>query len=1127
MSTPYTDTFILECNRRHSAQYPNEEDTSLWTNQVNDGLKLNVGDQVSVHSAMISNLGAEDATIEFKGKDIVPIGEQSYTESVLTEPELNDINNMEQIQRDNLETTLQLYTNTTTTNTLPIPDNQAKLSLNYYKNANGEYMLCLPSQWGWDGGNASSTNGGYNINAGRRNQNVSGTTIKLNKDQLSGYGQVAVSPSLDRRCFNDWTSRDGRYCNDQYKDTLTATTPGYAAHINTFRTQTKCDNSRFQLFVKTKTRFIELNTAAGNASLEQSIRDIAVRDPALYEYIPFQQLLDIEVPIGFNSPSEISEQITQTLNALQDTDDISFYYDSANKNTRAPPPYMPENTFTQMKQVVSKKQVTNTYKLFNAFTAKDHAKSNASAFFGQTSTPTSQFVGHAKSIINLEASTFYLRNYQFIGFKRPDFVQLGREVATLQPSTYNSAASQDLSEVRKCLDSSGWIDGRSDDYPGWRQNAYTYDYTTIVTNIEWTEPNVKKYHNWFVSQGNYPELFELQDTNIYKFQNTGLGGDARQYRGNASDISIDTHRFVHLNRFDDGSMPENRFSASTSIGLPALSAGTDTYSDGQKCFGYDGYQTSDVYASGTSDLTDYTSVPLFIYYNPLDKDYTNFAKAGNFSRIDAPPNKRFMYGGTMLRGLDRKTGKFDRIAFLAQVPDQYCTLTNGSGAVVTYPANASSKWLAGYNNEDGYAGPNYDIRRIGYDKHFSAYGNSAIGLWNGHVDDKGTDKTFNSEHKIITNFGAITGSNPVELLRQIYVGSNEPLFNFDTTKSRFEISQLHCAEREGNPSGAGVVSETSDWQGTEVPDSLLGKEVYKINKRLTESNFTPSMMPYTPPVADWVPKYNPANASGINILPDLNPFLETMVVYDSHSGLLIKDWGIPKKYWVESIWGVMGFTYRQLNPQADGITGNINTRITSTTDNDIAYITTNADFVSADSLALTANSLGNQLYNPTIITPQFHVNSNYPFNPIPGQPDLGTLQYFNTAPFTIVTSSATISAANLPTKTLRPYYTIRSDILTDSYYFGGVQQGTILPVISVVDKMNQYGDFFYKQSSELVFNVTNPLTITSITTAICDPDGEPAVLSPNSCVLYKIVKNNNARSDIIQQIAQQAQQNNK
>ena len=1110
MSTPYTDTIILECNRRHSAQYANTEDTSLWVNQVNDGIQLNVGDQVSVHSAMISNLGAEDGTIEFKGKEVVPIGEQSYVESILTEPEVLDIDQREVVDRENLPTTLQVYNNVTTTNTLPIPDNKSTITLNYYKNANGEYMICLPSQWGWDGADASEHNGGFNRNAGRRNQDG---LIKLNKDQLTGYGQVAVSPHLDRRCFADWTSRDGTYCNEVYKKTLVTNTSGYAGHHSTFRTQTKCDNSRFQLFVKTRTRFHELKTAQGNASFEQTLRDIAVRDPALYEYVPFHQLLDIEVPVGFNSPSEISEQITQTLNALQDTSEINYFYDSVNSASRAGPPYRPDANLTQMKQVISKRQVTNTYKLFNAFTPNDHSKDNASAFFGQTSSPESEYFTYAKAVANMEASIEYLRSYQFVGFKRPDFVQAGREVATIQRSTYNAASLLNLDEVRKCLDTSGWIDGRVDHYPGWRADAYTYNYSTIVTNIEWTEPNVKKFHDWFVTQGNYPELFELQDTNIYRAQNLGLGGDARQYRGNASDISINTHRFVHMNRYDDRGMPENRFSASEAIGLPTLFEG-DSYSNGEKCFGYDGYQTSVVYASGTSNLTDFTSVPLFILYNPLDKNYTDFAKAGNFNSTAIPANYRGLYGGTMMRGLDRQTGKFDKIAFLAQVPEQYCTLTDAAGALVVYPGNASSKWLAGYNNEDGYPSPKvHDIRRIGYDKHFSAYGNSAIGLWSGYVDSKGIDKTFNTTTKIYTDYGSINGYNPVDMLRQIYIGSNEPLVDFDSVKSRFEISQLHCAEREGNPSGAGVVKETLDWQGTSVPDSLLGKEVYKINKRLTESNFTPSMMPYTNLVKDWIPANNPADPAGINILPEMNPFLETMVVYDSHSGILIKDWGIPKKYWDNSMWGVMGFTYRQLNPQSDGIIGNINTRITSTTDNDIAYITTNADFVSSDALSLTSNTLGNQLYNPSIITPQYSVNAS------------GGGTFYNTAAFTIVTSSATISAANLPTKTLRPYYTIRSDILTDSYYFGGIQQGTILPVVSVIDKMNQYGDFFYLQSSELVFNVTNPITITSITTAVCDPDGQPAILSPNSCVLYKIVKKNNARSDIVQQIAQMAQQN--
>ena len=88
----YTDTFILEANRRHSAQFlldqPNEtEATGNWVNDVNDGIHLNVGDQVSVHSAMVSDLGAEDATIEFKGKEIAPIGVQTYVESVPSYPD--------------------------------------------------------------------------------------------------------------------------------------------------------------------------------------------------------------------------------------------------------------------------------------------------------------------------------------------------------------------------------------------------------------------------------------------------------------------------------------------------------------------------------------------------------------------------------------------------------------------------------------------------------------------------------------------------------------------------------------------------------------------------------------------------------------------------------------------------------------------------------------------------------------------------------------------------------------------------------------------------------------------------------------------------------------------------------
>ena len=76
-----------------------------------------------------------------------------------------------------------------------------------------------------------------------------------------------------------------------------------------------------------------------------------------------------------------------------------------------------------------------------------------------------------------------------------------------------------------------------------------------------------------------------------------------------------------------------------------------------------------------------------------------------------------------------------------------------------------------------------------------------------------------------------------------------------------------------------------------------------------------------------------------------------------------------------------------------------------------------------------------------------------------------------------------------------------------------------MPVISVLDKMNQFGDFFYSGGpGQIEFTATQSKTITEVKTQICDPSGAPAVLSPNSCVIYKIIKTNNANLNIIQDI---------
>ena len=116
--------------------------------------------------------------------------------------------------------------------------------------------------------------------------------------------------------------------------------------------------------------------------------------------------------------------------------------------------------------------------------------------------------------------------------------------------------------------------------------------------------------------------------------------------------------------------------------------------------------------------------------------------------------------------------------------------------------------------------------------------------------------------------------------------------------------------------------------------------------------------------------------------------------------------------------------------------------------------------------------------------------------------------------------SAKIEASNLPTKTLRPYFIIRSDIISDSYYSGGQNEPSTMPVLSVIPKESQYGDYYYSTDTT-TFTITHPRTITKITTQITDPSGKPSNLSPNSAVLYKIQKQKTLNNNIYQQVLQQ------
>jgi hypothetical protein len=111
---------------------------------------------------------------------------------------------------------------------------------------------------------------------------------------------------------------------------------------------------------------------------------------------------------------------------------------------------------------------------------------------------------------------------------------------------------------------------------------------------------------------------------------------------------------------------------------------------------------------------------------------------------------------------------------------------------------------------------------------------------------------------------------------------------------------------------------------------------------------------------------------------------------------------------------------------------------------------------------------------------------------------------------------------------LNPYYLIKSDVISDTKYIGGghtTEGGQVLPVMGVVNKENGFGDYYFQTSTKNVFTITQPTTLTSITTSIHDPDMSFARVDKNCSVLYMVEKQNNNNLNIVDTLVQEKQFN--
>jgi hypothetical protein len=304
-----TDLQVIECSRLHSeeAKSNNNENYSLWTNNLTDIVHLKPGDKVSVHGAMISERGAgQSSSMEIKGVNLGIQKTFHFIEQVGTNASTELASGYEQV-----------HTNLSS-KVVDIRDDTAVFNTQYYISANGHNYIQLPRRWWWN-----SSAGGMEENWNNKDSvNANGMSLW---DPFNANGSSAL---LDRfQVYDDF----------------------YQTTINGSKSKLRNNNDRYTLMIRDTTYFSE-GSASGNLPVK------GLRDPENAEYRIYSELKEIELPKGFNSPDYIASEFTRQLQQVKKEELLSV----RNASDLAQNPHLPGFGVP-----IYKTFETETYKPFN------------------------------------------------------------------------------------------------------------------------------------------------------------------------------------------------------------------------------------------------------------------------------------------------------------------------------------------------------------------------------------------------------------------------------------------------------------------------------------------------------------------------------------------------------------------------------------------------------------------------------------------------------------------------------------------------------------------------------------------------------------------------------------------
>lgn len=1052
----YVDTKLLNCNRLASveARSGNDSNPALFTNPLNESIKLNVGDKVSLERAFISEVGAGNPqTIEFKGL-------VTGTNPVSTYTNIEYKNKYyEKTTSYNPKYRLGYYREITTKlvedEEVELRDNLAPLVIGYYITSN-EYpnYIQQPRRF------AQS-----NDTRGSVPRILEDNSHYIKKDGLDeGFCYNTINTKCI--CFADWIKKESyTQGNIIYKQIV--------------------DNTRYTLFIKDKIAYSPVVTNDNDIEQFPKKYHNGIFQEATYYRI--REKINIEVNKGFNTPSAVANQITNQLITTK------------NENTFQ---ILDKNGFPR---TITKTIETNTYKPINCQNLYNFCNETYQGYGSQVLPVTSENI--------TQLAIDYIATFGYIGVKRPEIFEKGREMAKIDTLLIRD---DDGSVLCPILDDDEGFQVVGESYV--LDTETTNSAGSLLLNVEYTRENLSKIRDYLDALALYPELWDgLEDTTYYN--DTNLGDLFRP--------TIKNSRFFHINPYPTN--PEN------------VTIYNETFGD-------------DAFTQRVApNDVEMTSVPIFFYYDDNFRD--NYVEPNVFTSI-LSDNVSYGFAIPYKKSIFDENGNEIGYKYIIKI-----LMDNVAGIPVDL--------FTDYSSFEGYKKLTFG-RRIGYDFHSTAYSTSIITPYSGYSNvDIGTKASNENGGSSLLNYTFTDTINHIAAednqslttdimpyMTQTYIGANNPAIEFNTENNRFELTRLHTANNIGNKFKAGAnvesiksesqIPPSGDDRSEAPPDKNVnaGTDVYKINPRPPQFGYSPTFKPYVrddsvyrinvyPKTATYFAAHYAQEGVNTQVYQAFNQNIKPFSIFDSHGGVYIDNWGFDEDNWEDNLWDILGFRYEEVNAKA-----NSNNVLTKRIDNEntlsLYRPTTNAEIVTTDTKVYVTNQYGANMYYTSLPYPTNVVNyfvrgvhgsnpHSWVYNgdtgtaaPVYTPENAQPLEMFNEV--SVNTQSTTITASDLQKSVLRPYYTIRSSILEGFTAIGGNPTGANLPIISIVDKYSAQGDYFFGNPSNIEFTITKPTYLSDIVTSIHDSDGEYASVDKTSAVVYKIQKIRPAPVNLLEEI---------